>query len=169
MTAFDLRTVRVRSGEEVRDLRAVEVEPFELGGERYLPVPERPEAWLTIARLSSGLLFRLELETRLLGPCMRCLEETAVPVRVDAREYQATSPGESDELRTPYLVDHRLDLSGWARDAIALALPDKILCRVDCAGLCAVCGLNLNREPHEHEEQEVDPRWAKLEELRDRL
>ena len=86
-----------------------------------------------------------------------------------AREYQASSPGESDELTTPYVEDTRLDLSAWARDAVALALPDKILCREDCAGLCPVCGKNLNDEPHEHEGEEADPRWAALAELKDRL
>ena len=67
------------------------------------------------------------------------------------------------------MVDDRLDLGAWSRDAIALALPDKILCRADCAGLCPVCGKNLNIEPHTHEEEPVDSRWAALEELRDRL
>ena len=52
---------------------------------------------------------------------------------------------------------------------IALALPEKILCRPDCAGLCPVCGKDLNREPHEHEDEAGDPRWAALSELRDRL
>jgi DUF177 domain-containing protein len=85
------------------------------------------------------------------------------------REYQAENPGTSDELTTPYIADGRLDLSSWARDALVLALPDKILCREDCAGLCPVCGRNLNREPHEHEGEEGDPRWAVLAELRDRL
>ena len=28
----------------------------------------------------------------------------------------------------------------------------KILCRPDCAGLCPVCGKDLNAEPHEHDE-----------------
>jgi uncharacterized protein len=50
-----------------------------------------------------------------------------------------------------------------------LALPDKILCREDCAGLCPVCGKNLNLEPHGHEGEETDPRWAGLAELRDSL
>jgi uncharacterized protein len=62
-----------------------------------------------------------------------------------------------------------LEVSVWARDAIALALPDKILCRDDCAGLCAVCGKSLNDEPHTHEEEHVDPRWAALEALRDEI
>jgi uncharacterized protein len=65
--------------------------------------------------------------------------------------------------------DETLHLSAWARDAVALALPDKILCREDCAGLCPVCGRDLNSEPHEHEETEADPRWEKLADLKDRL
>ncbi len=48
-----------------------------------------------------------------------------------------------------------------------LELPDKILCRDDCAGLCPVCGKDLNVEPHVHEEHESDPRWAALQALRD--
>jgi uncharacterized protein len=88
---------------------------------------------------------------------------------ISAREYQATNPEGSDELRTPYLVDDNLDLTGWARDAVALALPDKILCRPDCAGLCPVCGKNLNDEPHAHDEEPADSRWAALESLREQL
>jgi uncharacterized protein len=169
VTTFNLRTVRLQSGEQFRDVKEVELEPLELGGQRYVPIPEKPEAALTLTRMSSGLMLELELAVRLVGPCMRCLADAGVPLEIRAREYQATSPGESDELKTPYVEDDKLDLSAWARDAVALALPDKILCREDCAGLCPVCGLDLNVEPHEHGESEPDSRWAKLAELRDRL
>ncbi len=169
MTTFNLRNARLRPGEQFRDVLEVDLEPLELGGQRYVPVPERPEAVLTLTRTSSGLVLELELEARILGPCVRCLADAGLDVRVAAREYQASSPGESDELTTPYVEDTRLDLSAWAHDAVALALPDKILCREDCAGLCPVCGKDLNREPHEHEGEEADPRWAALAELKDRL
>jgi uncharacterized protein len=169
VTTFNLRNAKLRPGEQFRDVLEVDLEPLELGGQRYVPVPERPEAVLTLTRTSSGLVFELELEVRVLGPCVRCLADAGLDVRVAAREYQASSPGESDELTTPYVEDTRLDLSAWAHDAVALALPDKILCREDCAGLCPVCGKDLNREPHEHEGEEADPRWAALAELKDRL
>jgi uncharacterized protein len=169
VTTFNLRNAKLRPGEQFRDVLEVDLEPLELGGQRYVPVPERPEAVLTLTRTSSGLVFELELEVRVLGPCVRCLADAGLNVRVAAREYQASSPGESDELTTPYVEDTRLDLSAWAHDAVALALPDKILCREDCAGLCPVCGKDLNREPHEHEGEEADPRWAALAELKDRL
>ena len=169
MTTFNIRTVRLHSGEQFRDVKQVDLEPLELGAQRYVPIPESPEAALTLTRISSGLLLELELDVRLVGPCVRCLADAGLDVSVHDRQYQATSPDGDEELRTPYLVDDRLDLSVWARDAVALALPDKILCRPDCAGLCPVCGRDLNAEPHEHEDAGGDERWAKLAELRDKL
>jgi uncharacterized protein len=169
MKSFNLRQVRLRSGEEFRDEIELELEPFELGGERYLPVPAAVPAELAITKASTGTVFQLKFATRLHGPCYRCLGDAVLEVAIDAREYQATNPQESDELQTPYLEDDNLNLAAWARDAVALALPDKILCRADCAGLCPVCGKNLNDEPHVHEEEETDSRWAALEGLREQL
>ena len=76
----------------------------------------------------------------------------------------------ADELRSEYVVDDdQLELSAWARDAISLELPEQILHSRDCAGLCPVCGKDLNVEPHTHADEVLDPRWSALEELRDRL
>jgi len=170
MTVFNIRTVRLQSGEQFRDVKEVELEPLELGGQRYVPIPEAPEAALTLTRLSSGLMLELELDVRLVGPCVRCLGDAGLDVSVHDRQYQASAPdADDDELRTPYLQDDRLDLSAWARDAVALSLPDQILCRPDCAGLCPMCGRDLNVDPHEHEDEGGDARWAKLAELRDQL
>jgi uncharacterized protein len=132
-------------------------------------VPDKVPAELAITKASTGTVFQLTFDARLHGPCYRCLDDAVLDVPIRAREYQATNPEGSDELRTPYLRDDNLDLAGWARDAVALALPDKILCRPDCAGLCPVCGKNLNNEPHTHDEQPTDSRWAALEGLREKL
>jgi uncharacterized protein len=169
MRSFNLRQAKLRSGEEYRDEIELELEPFELGGERYLPVPDRVPAELAITKATTGTVFDLRFTTRLHGPCYRCLEDAVLEVPIVAREYQATNPDGSDELRTPYLVDDNLDLVAWSRDAVALALPDKILCRVECAGLCPACGKDLNKEPHTHEEVATDTRWAALERLREKL
>jgi DUF177 domain-containing protein len=169
MRSFNLRQVKLRSGEEYRDEIELELEPFELGGERYLPVPEKVPAELAITKASTGTVFELKFKVRLHGPCYRCLGDTVLELPIAAREYQATNPEGADELKTHYLVNDQLDLATWARDAVALELPDKILCRPDCAGLCPMCGKNLNDEPHEHEEEPTDSRWAELEQLRERL
>ena len=169
MTRFPLRRLRLRAGEEHREHVQIELEPFELGGQRYLTVPQEVEADLTIVQATGGLDLRLHFDARLHGPCMRCLADAALDVHVDAREYHARDAGGAEELRSEYVVEDQLELTAWARDAIALALPVQILHAPDCAGLCPVCGKDLNVEPHTHDEVEADPRWSALEELRDRL
>jgi Predicted metal-binding, possibly nucleic acid-binding protein len=169
MKSFNLRQAKLRSGEEYRDEIELELEPLEFGGERYLPVPGTVPAELALTKATTGTVFELAFTARLHGPCYRCLGDAVLELPIRAREYQATNPQGSDELRTPYLVDDNLDLAAWARDAVALALPDKILCRADCAGLCGVCGKNLNDEPHTHDETPSDSRWAALEALREKL
>jgi uncharacterized protein len=169
VTTFDLRQAKLRPGEEHRDEQGIALSPYDLGGQRYLPVPDTVNAELVITRGTSGTTFELHFPVRLHGPCYRCLKDAVLDLNIRAREYQATSPGESDELRTPYVEDNKLLLSDWARDAIALELPEQILCRSDCAGLCPICGEDLNENPHEHEAETADPRWSALEELKGRL
>ena len=132
-------------------------------------MPGTVPAELAITKAATGSVFQLSFRARLHGPCYRCLGDAVLELPIYAREYQATNPEGSDELGTPYVVDDKLDLARWARDAVALELPDKILCRADCAGLCPVCGKNLNDEPHAHEEEKSDSRWAALESLREQL
>lgn len=169
MSTFNLRTARLRPGEAWRGEVAVGLEPLELGGQRYSPAPVEPEAMLAITRLTSGLLFELAFGVTLEGPCMRCLEDAGVELAIRSREYQATGSEASEETATPYLADDRLDLSAWARDAIALGLPEKVLCRDGCAGLCPGCGVNLNERACTCSPPPPDPRLARLAELRDRL
>jgi uncharacterized protein len=169
MTTFDLRSLRIRSGEEHREAKEIELPALELGGQRYVPVPERVEAELAVTRASTGTVLELRFPVRLHGPCVRCLADAVLDLRISGREYQAASPDAVDELRSPYVSDDIVDLTSWARDALVLALPDQILCRPDCAGLCPVCGRDLNLEPHTHEEAATDPRWDALEALRERL
>jgi uncharacterized protein len=166
MTSFSLRQVKLRPGEQFRDEIQVALEPFELGGQRYVPVPEEVPAELEITRANTGTVFMLAFHARMFGPCFRCLDDAVLDLDLRGREYQDEAP-EDDEMTTQYVTGHNLEVTDWARDLVALALPDKILCRPDCAGLCPVCGKNLNDEPHTHEEEHGDSRWAALEALRD--
>ena len=166
MTSFDLRKAKLHPGQEHREALDVELPAFEFGGQRYLPVPDEVPARLAVTKAVTGTVFTLDFTARLHGPCYRCLGDAVLEVPIHAREYQASAP-DDDELRTPYVVENRLEVSDWARDAVVLALPEKILCRPDCAGLCPECGKNLNDEPHTHEETPSDSRWAALEALRE--
>jgi len=169
VTTLDLRTVRLRPGELKRETFDVEVEPFVLGGQRYETTVAVIPVDLELSQPSGATMFDLRLRIRLSGACMRCLGFAELERDVVAREFHDPDAPAADELHSDYVVDNQLLLSAWTRDAIALELPDQILCRPDCAGLCPVCGKDLNVEPHEHLERDPDPRWSPLEELRDTL
>jgi uncharacterized protein len=167
--SFDLSGLRLASGEGRRLDLEVGLGGFELGGEHYETATPTVPVRLDVSRtMGSGYALRLRFATRLVGPCVRCLEAAERDFEIDARE--VSLPGEGAELESPYLAQRpgtTLDLHAWAHDALLLVLPTQILCRPGCAGLCPVCGIDLNQAGPDHQhDPEPDPRWAKLSELR---
>jgi uncharacterized protein len=164
--SFDLGRLRLTTGEGRRLELEVALDPLLFGGETYTATPHAVDAILDISRTTHhGYALRLRFDASLQGPCMRCLEPARPEISVDSREVD--QPGDVEELRSPYVTDEVLDVHAWARDALALALPAQLLCRAECAGLCATCGTDLNTAGPEHaHEREPDPRWAKLGEIR---
>ncbi len=163
--AFDLGGLQLTSGGGRRLELFVAIDDFALGGERYRVEPELAPVSLDASRTTAnGYALKLRFEAELSGPCMRCLEPASPLVSVESREI--SQPGAGEELDSPYLEHGVLDVRAWARDALALSMPTQLLCRPDCAGLCPVCGVNLNDAGPEHgHERAPDARWAKLSEI----
>jgi uncharacterized protein len=165
---LDLARLALTSGEgrHVEGL-AVPLDDLELGAQRY-QTPQTVDATLDISRMTGdGYALRLRFDATLEGPCMRCLTDAAPRTSVDSREVHDDSNGDDAELTSPYMHADVLDLHAWARDALALALPNQVLCRPDCAGLCPVCGADLNQAGPQHTHDAApDPRWAALREIR---
>lgn len=173
---IDLRRLDLSPGAGARADVPVALGDITLGGQAYAPDPREVPARVDVASSGSGLGLRLRFATALRGPCQRCLAPSAVDVAVDAREFQASGRTEADEpdddldceyLSGPTRMD--LDVAAWARDAMAEVLPMSVLCRDDCAGLCARCGADLNAGACDCADDDPDPRWAALAELRERL
>ena len=160
---FDVGKLGLSSGEGRSLDLEVPVDAFEFGGQRYELRDGAVDARLDISHTVSGYAFRLRFDAGLEGPCVRCLEIADQGVDVDRA--RSTSPAAAT-TSVALLRRGGLDVRSWARDALALALPTQIVCREDCAGLCSVCGENLNRAPDHEHEREPDPRWAALRELK---
>jgi uncharacterized protein len=102
--------------------------------------------------------------------CARCLTPLSGEVRLEVCELFVAPGHEAPVEEESYEVHgEEIDLEPMLRDAIALALPLNPVCREDCAGLCATCGKDLNTGACECTDEELDPRWAELSELRDKL
>lgn len=166
VSIVDLARLSLSFGEAATLPVPVRATPLELAGQTYAADADAIDARLDVSRTNSGYALRLRFPIRLQGPCHRCLEDAELGIEVDAREVNQAG-ADDEELRSPYVDGAELDVSRWAQDSIALALPGQILCRADCAGLCPSCGESLNDadpEAHRHEGG-GDPRWAKLREL----
>ena len=127
-----------------------------------------------LLRTERSILAKAALKTEAELTCSRCLGPFLYPLTTTFEdEYlptvdvvsgvplpQADEPG-------AFTIDahHILDLSEAIRQYTVLAIPMKPLCRQDCAGLCQVCGQNLNQKPCDCPAQEIDPRWSELTKL----
>jgi uncharacterized protein len=163
---LNLSSFRLRPGDGRRLEVDLELGGLELAGQQYFARPQRVSATLDVSCMTGGgYALRLRFDVAVSGPCMRCLSEAAPMLAVDAREVNVPAGG--DELDSPYVTDDVIDLRGWAHDAFALAVPDQILCQLDCPGLCPVCAISLRDAGADHRHAGApDPRWAKLGQMR---
>ncbi len=135
------------------------------------------QARVEIRKTGSTYNLKGTLTFKLRHQCARCLEEfeREYEEKMDyifrrgsermAREIRL----KGEDLDTYYIIEDHIDLLPLFHDTILLAIPMKPLCREDCRGLCPVCGHNLNKGDCEHvknKEKEIDPRWAKLLEIK---
>lgn len=83
------------------------------------------------------------------------------------KEYDEV-PDENDEVRyiapEKMIIDIRQDVEDFAQ----LAIPMKVLCQLNCEGLCSVCGVNKNIEKCGCSTEKIDPRWEQLLKLKNK-
>jgi uncharacterized protein len=123
-----------------------------------------------------GAYFEGTADAHVAGQCARCLTPIDTPLHAEfAEQYYATTPVDTGVgLVEPPLdgktigSDFSVDLTPLLREELILVMPVAALCRPDCAGLCPVCGEDLNERPHAHDEA-IDPRWTALQELKDHI
>jgi uncharacterized protein len=101
--------------------------------------------------------------------CARCLKDFDGSVSLDVCELFTTPGHELPEEEAYKVQGMEIDLGPMLRDALVLALPLNPVCDEACMGLCAGCGKNLNHGECECEETGIDPRWAGLTALREKL
>ncbi len=184
---FDTRLLGRGAGSALTQKRTVPA-PADLRLE-LVGVPEGADVALEVRyeAVTEGVLATGTATAPLTGECARCLAPVTSSVTASFQELYLYADGrhekhekhdrhdrhdkydeheEQDDER--HLDGDLLDLEPAFRDAVVLALPMSPLCREDCPGLCAECGVPLaDAGPgHQHDEA-TDPRWAALQQLGD--
>ncbi|MFQ5882691.1 MAG: DUF177 domain-containing protein [Candidatus Methylomirabilales bacterium] len=132
------------------------------------------EANLHFCRTSTEVWVRGQVSSHLRLYCSRCSEPFTFPV-CEGFEVRYRGPlgeiveGEHelgpDELEVKFLDEARINVSGFVRENVLLALPVQPLCDEGCRGLCPRCGINLNEGTCRCSPTSPDPRWRDLEAL----
>jgi uncharacterized protein len=182
---FALFEAKVYSVVMIVDLIQLEVSPFDFnfavapdeldleGEDARLKSPARVVGKLTkhIVHTDAAGTITAEIELE----CARCLQkiekEFEIPFRAafvapehDTRAKEAEI-GAAD-LDVSVLEGNQIDLTELVREQILLNLPEQVFCREDCQGLCEKCGANRNLINCNCLDEEIDPRWAALKNLK---
>ena len=114
-----------------------------------------------------------DVDFTMIDNCSRCLEPVEVLINYtidgflvsddfDEAEFEDYDAFiiESDEIDLVKIIEQTLDFN----------IPNKVLCKEDCQGLCPDCGANLNKETCSCseiaiDEDDIDPRFAKLKDM----
>lgn len=144
---LNLDDLCLKAGQRHESAYAISLGPISLGGVEY-EVLLPSGAAVCVERVAGGFLLRLTAEAKVYGPCARCLTEAEIEIRADQEEFAPTAAGGwSESQATPFIDGMTVDLSGLAREAVVLAMPERVLCSSSCKGLCSQCGFDLNRGP----------------------
>jgi len=162
----------IRLGEVVKPVEVVESFPtlkLDLGyhyDARVAPLA----LTLQVTPLKTGHRLEGHFQYEATALCARCLRDVILSgeARFDL-EYQPASQAPVDievevsprSTEIVYYDDDTLKLENLIIQQMYLEVPEKILCREDCQGLCSRCGSNLNDGPCACP-PDADPRWGAL-------
>lgn len=139
----------------------LDMSAFELSG-RTLALPQGMDYDIMLTNAGEGILATGIVRASVQASCDRCLDTAEFEIAGEVDEYYLfhepdVGVMEEDEEEGPdyslVLPDATIDLSDAITSAFVMEVPYVILCREDCAGLCPVCGENLNHVDCGHAQQ----------------
>ncbi len=118
-------------------------------------------------RTPQGILLQVDFQALTSLECVRCLTDFQQSLDVIFTELYAFSKRYVTDSGLLMPESGIIDLNPVLREYVVLEIPISPLCRLDCKGLCPICGNNFNESTCNHEEDSVDPRLAALKKLLD--
>jgi uncharacterized protein len=146
-----------------------EAEPSKIGLDEHFSGSIRVDARLDKSLRQIFLQAKIRSQGKF--ACDRCLEEFLRQVDVGYSmlyiqgNRSTVDVKKEEEIQVLNADTNYIDLDDDVRQYAFLALPQKLLCRDDCRGLCPICGVNKNSSDCTCKEQKADSRWDVLKKL----
>ncbi len=155
-----LISLRLKAGQvETHDLPIVLIDDGVRAQAQTLVKVEFAEFGITI---DVGIKAEIELV------CSRCIETFVKNVDYDHNIVISLADNSweiDDETLAMGIIsvaDNTIDIQELVRQLLVENQEMRPLCSEECQGLCPVCGINLNSENCECDDNYKDPRWSKL-------
>lgn len=141
------------------------------GDEILLPEPISLEGKIYV--INDSFFLTCQVKTQMEVSCSRCLKPFTYHYssKIDIQLMEDSQENEEDDLEDIYFYQEGvIDLDDIVKENILTNIPLQMICSKGCKGICAGCGGDLNEgqctcSPEEDNEEEIDPRLAKLKKL----
>lgn len=156
-------------GEEDIDIQKLKSDMFEIIG----PIKYSGN----IFKVDGSSLLNLDILYNYKSPCDRCLQPTTLDIKssLSGRLVESNDNSHSNDIEDEnynmedeeifYYYKGLFDPKKYILNQVVASLPMKILCDVNCKGLCLNCGVDLNKESCDCVKENIDPRFEKLKNL----
>ena len=127
----------------------------------------------TIDKSLNQIVVRCNLTISVELNCDRCINDFVKTMKTNFTLIYLPKKDElgDDDDNVKYLspAADKLDLTQDVIDYAYLSIPMKMVCDDNCAGLCSICGTNLNQSNCKCKEEIKNPVWDKLMNLKNKL
>jgi uncharacterized protein len=115
-------------------------------------------------RTQQGLLLQGDFEAAADLECVRCLDTFSQSLKWSFSDLYAFDKGNVTDSGLLVPENAQIDLESLVREYALLEIPISPVCKLDCKGLCPVCGENLNLTDCGHRPESDSP-FAALKDL----
>lgn len=156
--------------------RGIDQYTFNVPTEALNPDPERIrmeslQATVNVSPAGEDFLLTLSILMQGVFKCDRCSEwfddrkygKLTTLFTPDPSKIEAADGG---EIRLFNVHATEINITQEIMDGLVLNIPEKLLCRKDCRGICIQCGTNLNESTCSCIKDESDPRWDALKNMK---
>ncbi|MBM3181994.1 MAG: DUF177 domain-containing protein [Chloroflexi bacterium] len=120
---------------------------------------------VNIGRTPQGLVVQADFSAETTLGCVRCLNEFDHELDWEFTELFAFDKRSETDSGLILPEDGQIDLATLLYEYALLEVPISPICKLDCQGLCAECGQNLNEKDCGHRPEQSDSPFAKLKDL----
>jgi len=158
---LDLREIIEQPGGKV----SFDYEPDlqDIIGGSVIRIKEPVSATGNVTNSAGVLTFTADINPVYICSCARCLKEFEYPL-TKRISVNLTEGGIGENPDGYFLQGDKIDASEIIVTELILDIDDRLLCSLECAGLCQKCGANLNDGKCDCK-KDIDPRLAVLGQL----